>query len=1123
MFFKSFLSKIFQRKQITVRQNNNQSNNLALVNGDGNYVKQNVNIVKFSLLMPMSKFVDSFSTNGISYVSFPMFDKIKHQILEEPCQLIQFLGLSGIGKSRLMFEIFRNEDNVHNYYCNNASDDRLLNELSVFLRNMKDEKGIIVLDDCNAAAFSQICKLQLEIDTSYKIIGIYNDTDDIVRQNGVNHLILHRRDLVDSVNQYVEEQIGLMGNQAGNIVQQIQAISDGFPAIAIKAVQSYRENGVAKLMNEDELWKRMCGYQYIDNDERVALQSLALFEPLGYEQEFTVDYEMVKSTKSITPFDNYNNLRIDDIFENLIKTYSQKELIEKNSCWLLVRPLPLAVWLVGQWFHKCGQSRLVQVLNDLDAIQNPAQANRMKRALCKRIQNMQENEKAIYLFSKLMAEGAPFHHEEVVCSDFGSRLFLAISTVNPVAVTNCLYDVIMPQSIDWTKDIIKGDVRRNYIWSLERLSMPETTFRKATLLLAKFSLAENETWANNATGQLLQLFHVALAGTEATLQQRLAVIEELRKLGDEYIPVVLKVIDSAFSYSHFHRNAGYEHIDGKVYTDFEPTGADIYKYWEGCISILNELSQNKPYTINQIAEIIISHVYDLSLRSGCWDMLKQLITMVIGVRGNKWPEMHKQLLKLKKYNQDRLSTEKNAKIDEWLRLFGANDFLLALDEVHTAFYADNRELSFGDKMVHAVEYFTPIAKRFQDEKLYLDTKLVLRLLDSQTNEVGFIRAISNVLTTQQIKDFFDVIAKIVAAKTPDYQSSFLNILYSSLPESEVKEKFLQTLHRLRIFQQYIVLKTNSETKGLEVLKEVIDLIKDEHISSKTSLHQYLYRVTIDSAERMFEVCNYIRINVEDSDDILLDYIVAHEFSPIIMEGTMKSLTMELLLKYDFRKSSVDAYNVNSVVKDILESGDDVDFAVAYNKKLLRNINDYESFRVNEHLYFTLLPQYQNYILSDVLEEISNKQSDFWYFGGKDLGSGDGFGAGPLFQCNIDTIKDVCLQKSQGCLPYRLAYLAPVFDYTDMEKPSFSKFFYWLLEHFDDFKEQEIILSEFSSNMGSYSLVGSIIPLLEKKINCFKKLECNTNSLVKKWVNDNIKSLSEQLRMEQNAESYRRLC
>lgn len=1122
MGFKSFLSKFFQRNKISVRQNNNQSNNLALINGDGNNVEQNVTIVNSSLLMPMSKFVDSFSTNGISYVSFPRFDEIKQQILDKPYQLIQFLGLSGIGKSRMIFEIFNGQDNLHNHYCQNASDERLLNELSSFLRNNKDEEGIIVLDDCNGYAFSRICKLRLEIDTRYKIIGIYNDTEDIVRESGVCQLFITRGDLLDSVNQYIQDQIGLMGNQADNIVRQIQNISDGFPVVAIKAIQSYREDGIANLMNEDELWKKMCGYQNIDEDERIALQSLSLFEPLGYQQEFSSDYEFVKYSQSITPFD-FSHLRIDDIFEKLIKSYTNKELIEINTCWLLVRPLPLAVWLVGQWFHKCGQSRFVQVLNDLDAIQDTGQANRMKRALCKRIQNMQGNEKASEMFERLMSVDAPFHHEEVVCSDFGSRLFLAISTVNPVAVTNCLYDVIMPQSIDWTKDIIKGDVRRNYIWSLERLSMPKTTFRKATLLLAKFSLAENESWANNATGQLLQLFHVALAGTEATLQQRLAVIEELSKLGDEYTPIVLKVIDSAFCYSHFHRNAGYEHIDGKVYTDFEPTGADINKYWEGCISILNELLQNKPDTVNQIAEIIISHVYDLGLRSGCWDLLEQLIAMVIGVRGNKWPEMHKQLLQLKKYNQDRLSTEKKAKIDEWLRQFGANDFLLALDEVHTAFYADNRELSFEDKMVHAVKYFTPIAKRFQDEKLYLDTKLVLRLLDSQTNEVGFIRAISNVLTKKQIKDFFDVIAKIVATKTSDYQSSFLNILYFSLPESEAKENFLQILHRLKIFQQYIVLKTNSETKGLEVLKEVIDLIKVESISSKTSLHQYLYRVAIDSAERMFEVCNYIRTNVADSDDILLDYIVAHEFSPVILEGTMKTMTMKLLLKYDFRKSSVDAFNVNSVVKNILESGKEVEFVVAYNKKLLREINNYESFRVNEHLYFTLLPKFQNYILSDILEEISNKQSDFWYFGGKDLGSGDGFGAGPLFQCNIDIIKEVCLQKSQGCLPYRLAYLAPVFDYTDKDEPFFSKFFYWLLEHFDEFKEQKKILSEFSSNMGSYSWIGSIIPLLEKKISCFKKLERNANPLVKKWVNDNIKSLSEQLRMEKNAESYRKLC
>lgn len=1093
----------------------------AKIRGWFNFVHQTVNNYSNTLLMPMNDFIKSYSTNGITYISFPKFAEIRHQILTEPYRLIQFMGLSGIGKSRMIFEIFHGIDNSNNYYCSNASDDRLLNELSTFLRERMNEEGVIVLDDCNGDAFSKISKLRLEINTKYKIIGIYNDTEDIVRERGVNQLYLNRRDLLDSVNQYIQDQIGLLGNQAENIVRQIQDISDGFPVVAIKAIQSYRENGVTNLMNEDELWKKMCGYQSLTVDERVALQSLSLFEPLGYEQEFARDYQMVKYNENITPFD-YNHLKIDDIFEKLVKSYKNKELIEINSCWLLVRPLPLAVWLVGQWFRNCGQNRFVQVLNDLDAIQEQAQANRMKRALCKRIQNMQDNEKAKYLFERLMAVGAPFHYEEVVCSDFGSQLFLAISTVNPVAVTNCLYDVVMPQSIDWTKNI-KGDVRRNYIWCLERLSMPETTFRKAALLLAKFSLAENESWANNATGQLLQLFHVALSGTETTLRQRLDVIEELRTLGDEYIPIVLKVIDSAFSYSHFSRNAGYEHIDGKVYTDFEPMGVDICEYWEGCIKILGELLQYRPDSVNQIADIIVSHVYDLSLRSGCYDYLEKLINMVVNARGNEWPEMHKQLLKLKRYNQDRLSTERKAKIDGWLKLFGAKDFLLTLDEVHATFYADNRELSFEDKMAHAVEYFTPIAKRFRDEKLYSDSELVLRLLDSQTNEIAFIRAISNVLTLQQVKELFDVIIKNIAGKAQDYQSSFLNILYFSLPESEAKRKFLQSIYDLKKYQQYIVLKTNSETSDLKVLKEVVDIINNKHISPKTSLRQYLYRVNIDSSERMFEVCSYIRKNVGNSEDILLDYIVANEFSSFILEGEMKTLTMELLLNYDYAKSTVDAYNVNSLVTNILESGKEVDFAISYNKKLLREIKDYDSFRVNEHLYYTLLPKYQDSILGDILKEISNRESDFWYFGGKDLGSGDGFGVGPLFQCNIETIKEVCLQESQGCLPYRLAYLAPVFDYSDKDEPSFSQFFYWLLEHFDSFKEQEEILSEFSSNMGSYSWVGSIIPLLEKKINCFKKLEHHTNTIVKKWVIKNILSLSEQLRKEQNSESYRKLC
>ena len=87
MGFKSFLRKLFKREQTVVRQSNNQSNNFASVIGDNNIVEQNVTMTVPSLLIKMNNFVDSFKTNGIAYVTFPMFDEIKHQILEEPYQL----------------------------------------------------------------------------------------------------------------------------------------------------------------------------------------------------------------------------------------------------------------------------------------------------------------------------------------------------------------------------------------------------------------------------------------------------------------------------------------------------------------------------------------------------------------------------------------------------------------------------------------------------------------------------------------------------------------------------------------------------------------------------------------------------------------------------------------------------------------------------------------------------------------------------------------------------------------------------------------------------------------------------------------------------------------------------
>lgn len=133
-----------------------------------------------------------------------------------------------------------------------------------------------------------------------------------------------------------------------------------------------------------------------------------------------------------------------------------------------------------------------------------------------------------------------------------------MASVNPVAVTNCLYSLFVYKSTQWLKDNISGDVRRNLVWALEKLCFDKDSFLKASLVMAQLMLAENESYGNNATGQFLQLFHVVLPGTEENLVERVSLLSLLMDKGQEYFSIVIKALDSAFVSHGFHRSGSAE-------------------------------------------------------------------------------------------------------------------------------------------------------------------------------------------------------------------------------------------------------------------------------------------------------------------------------------------------------------------------------------------------------------------------------------------------------------------------------------------------------------------------------------------------------------------------------------
>ncbi len=78
-------------------------------------------------------------------------------------------------------------------------------------------------------------------------------------------------------------------------------------------------------------------------------------------------------------------------------------------------------------------------------------------------------------------------------------------------------------------------IRRSLVNALEKLAWHTTIFPQAADALLRLALAENEAYANNATGAWTSLFAMMLPATAAAPEQRLAYLREHVQDHDPYV------------------------------------------------------------------------------------------------------------------------------------------------------------------------------------------------------------------------------------------------------------------------------------------------------------------------------------------------------------------------------------------------------------------------------------------------------------------------------------------------------------------------------------------------------------------------------------------------------------
>lgn len=1041
---------------------------------------------------------------------------------------VHFVALSGLGKTRIIRETF--DDGVPHpnyYYCEFSDAEHVIIDIDHILVEHSEEDGLLVLDNCPNALLLKVIEKRNNYGSKFRIIGVNNAFYD---RQGVRNVVSIQIELTpdyirDKVDEYIEQNIPSLNGDT-SIRDQIKRIADGFPGMANLLVNEYRKSNGVNIHTVDHLVTKLLKFDPdMHGTDKTAMQSLALFQPCPYQEPYKDAYRFIRDNESITPLFGKSPQEKRLIFNKTINKHDNS-LIEITACWLNVRPFPLAVWLVSKWFEEDNdEERIEEIVSDIEK-QEKGIYEVLKEGLYKRLEYMKDSADAQALIDRLTnGPKASFCNEKVVCSDLGSRLFLAMSSVNPVAIAHCLKTVFLPKTIDWLKENVDGDIRRNLVWALEKLCFDGNSYQDGSKVMALFAVAENETWGNNATSQFKQLFHIYLPGTEAPLVERCDTLEYLLSAGSDYQELLLDSLDSAFDNGHFARDGSCSKFGFETKTDYAPkSNKEIIDYWMACSSIMLQVLEKDKNSLNRISKIIEDHAIRWSM-DGMLARLFPMIEQVASKKGGEWGELYTAMNRTKSnrlsfYPKDFLKHYEAFKND-----IKPKSFCQKLKDARQQIYNDFKT-PIEQQIENERAIFRPLAEAFVKDGIYesiQEIKLIAE--DKEYNDIWFSPALKDFMNEEQVKTLMGIFMNFIRENGGDaYRSSFVFRFCSVFRDNMAFDTLLDEILKSGYLDLYMRLLSHCETDNFTSYHTMRKEMEEGRLGTDAPV-RYLNYVSLQYQHQLCELIKRFSGDYHELHDDLMDYVVRHQFNKeMFKDNEVFSIIKNLILEYEIKNDvGRNIYEYSRFVADVLEHYHDDIMAAKLNRKFMGAMKK-DFFHTNiQGIYTVLIKSYTKAIWRDFSRAFKDNKYFLFLFQIKDeIGSGSGFGAGPLFQIDGKRIEYLCT-KYPDYAPHVVAEMCPIFrcdpDKDNLDGSAFHSWVYWLLDNYGD---QISVLDGLHTNMYSFGWSGSVIPLLEQRKECFEKIIKHQRPEVRKWAEQCIKEVEVEYIREKNREEYMRL-
>jgi hypothetical protein len=487
---------------------------------------------------------------------------------------VRVQGESGIGKTRLILEALRDEElSPLVAYVDNAAEvsGELLRHLLGAARSV-----ILVVDECSAELHAKLTD-RLPAETSSKLITVGQEGPAVTPTPIVGLESMP----TDDVEQFLKVNFPNLGSEARRFVA---AHSRGNLRWTIVLAERVPEiDQAAELITRNDI-TAFIEAVLPEGRDFFCSAALALLSRVGWEREVRYQLEIMASFSGRTVAE----------LEAVAQDLQGRGVLARHGRFCAIEPHPLAVFLAAEAWRKDAARIVGDLLPKLD--------EGMALALFERVADLGRFEPAQSVLSNLLSGDGPFATLDRIDETGAGRLLTQLAIVLPQQVALHLSEQIEALSLEGLKAHTR--LRRDLVWTLEKLAWHRATFEVAGNALLRLAVAETETYANNATGTWVALFGTMLPATAATPIERIGYLRsiatnpnvEVRKLtiaGASHALIRLEGITVSAE------------LQGGVLV--EPRGtpktyAEAYQYHVAAIDILDLLTHDDDHKLARSAE-----------------------------------------------------------------------------------------------------------------------------------------------------------------------------------------------------------------------------------------------------------------------------------------------------------------------------------------------------------------------------------------------------------------------------------------------------------------------------------------------------------------------------------------